>query len=211
VAVKETALGLGVILLFAGVIVLPLSMQQTSTSDFPIIAHRSDLEYPDWTLSAHLNASDSIVIYFSRPALPDYLPEPSGERYMFVEVLDPQGGNTTFNVTFTKTSFLRGVVRNDGGLIIQNPEYLPTVDIGGKTQYTGLYTVRVYPIVETMVPYYYPDDGTMVNLDISKVVVTTQYPYIAALPVAVALAVVGVGLAVWGARSPKRRVRSRRS
>ena len=207
---KETVLGLGVILLFAGVIVLPLSIQQTTTPQNHLIAGRSDLIYPDWTLSAELNESDNMFVYFSRPNTGEQGPIPNGgAAYMFVNITDPVGGNTTFNITFTRTSFTRVVDHNDGGLVIQNPQGMELGDIGGKTRYGGEYRVRVYTYPGTVMPYY-PNNATMVRLEIGTVTASVEYPYIAALPVSLSLVAVGLGLVVWGARSPKRRTRTRR-
>jgi hypothetical protein len=206
---KETVLGLGVILLFTGIIVLPWSIQATTTPDPITLASEQDLVYPDWSISGRLNQSDVMAVYFTAPSY-ENIPEPTGERYMFVNVTDPQGGTTVFNITFTKKSFFRGVTSNDGGLIIDNPNFTEYLDIGGTARYTGLYTVKVYPIVDTMVQYYYPHDGELQVLQVVKIVVRTDYPYIVALPVSASLVVVGLALTAWGARRPKRRTRSKR-
>ena len=205
-------MGLGVILLFAGIIVLPLSMQQTTTSqNYRIAWNDEPLVYPNWTLSAELNESDNMFVYFSRPNTGEqgWIPN-GGEVPMFVEIIDPVGGNTTFNITFTRTSFTCVVDRNDGGLVIQNPQGMELRDIGGKTLYGGEYTVRVYTFQGNVI-YYYPNNATMEVLEIGTVIVSTGYPYIAALPVSLSLVTVGMVLTAWGARSPKRRTRPRRS
>jgi hypothetical protein len=210
---KETVLGLGIILLFAGVIVLPMSIQSTKTPETRLRAEREFLVAPNWTISAQLNESEEMLVYFSRPNTGEQGPVPNGETpkaYMFVEIIDPVGGNTTFNVSFTRTAFTRIVDRNDGGLIVKNPQNMELGDVGGKTQYTGEYKVRVYTFKGLEI-YYYTNGTTMRRLEISTVTWKTEYPNIAALPVSVSLAVVGLVLAIWGARSPKRRVRTRKA
>lgn len=206
---KETALGLGIILIFVGIIAFPLSLQSTRIPESRLLAEREFLVFPDWTVSAQLNESENMVIYFSRP---NTVGIPDGEEVlavMFVDIVDPQGGNTTFNISFTERSFFRVVHWNDGGLLVESPQYTEYGDIGGKTQYTGEYTARVYTY-RGLVPYYYPNSSTMRRLEISRATVRIEYPYIAALPVAVSLAAVGLVLTVWGARSQKRRVRPKK-
>jgi hypothetical protein len=207
---KGTIVGAGMILLFAGIMVLPTSLQVTKTPENHLLAEREFLVFPNWIASAQFNESEEMVIYFSRPNTEGV---PDGDEVlavMFVDIVDPHGGNTTFNISFTERSFGRAVDHNDGGLLVKSPQYTEIGDIGGKTQYTGEYTVRVYTY-RGLVPYYYPNSSTMRRLEISKTTERIEYPYIAALPVSVSLAAVGLVLTVWGARSPKRRARSRKA
>ena len=203
---KETFVGVGVLLLFAGIIVLPMSLQTARNEEPHLVADREFLVFPDWTVSSQLNQSEEFVIYFSPPGI-EYIPEPTGERYMFVDIADPHGGNTTFNVTFTKTSFEVRLDSNDGGLEVDLPPTPGPADIGGTTRYSGEYTVLVRPIVENVASLYYPNSSTMRRLEIYKVTEKIDYPNVWALPVAVSLAAIGIISIVWGARSPKRRAR----
>jgi hypothetical protein len=210
---KETVLGLGIIFLFAAVIVFPISIQSTKTPENHIEAQREFLVAPDWTISVQLNESEEMLVYFSRPNTGEQGPIPDGEdsiAYMFVDITDPHGGNTTFNISFTERDFRRIVDHNDGGLIVKNPQSMELGDIGGKTQYAGEYKVRVYTYSGLEI-YYYPNGTTMRRLEISTVTIKTEYPYIAALPVSISLAVVGLVLVVWGARSPRRRTRTKKA
>jgi len=203
---RETLFGVGMILLFVGIIVLPMSLQATRSEENHFVADREHLVFPDWTVSAQFNESEELLIYFSPPAL-EGIPEPTGERFMFVDVVDPHGGNTTFNVTFTKTSFEVRLDSNDGGLEVDLPPIPGPADIGGTTRYSGEYTVLVRPIVANVAPLYYPNSSSMRRLEIYKVTEKIDYPNVWALPVAVSLAAIGIISIVCGARSPKRRAR----
>jgi hypothetical protein len=205
---RDTILGVGMILLFAGIMVLPMSLQATRSDENHLVAGREDLVFPDWSVSGQLNQSEELLVYFSRPAT-ENIPEPTGERYMFVDIVDPHGGNTTFNITFTKTSYEVRLHTNDGGLEVDLPPGPSTADIGGRTQHSGEYTVRVYTW-PALVQYYYPDSATMRRLQIFKVVERIDYLNIWALPVAVSLAAIGSIAIILGARSQKRRARRRK-
>jgi hypothetical protein len=202
---RETIFGVGMILLFAGIIVLPMSLQVTRNQENHLMKAREFLVFPDWEVSAQFNESEELVICFSAPSK-EGVPDGDGVTdLMFVDIVDPNGGNTTFNVTFTETSFEVKLHHNDGGLLVENPLY----DIDGVTQYSGKYTARVYTL-PVLVPYYYPNSSTMRRLEIYKVTEKTDYPNVWALPVAVSLAAIGIIGIVLGARTQKRRARPRK-
>ena len=207
---KETFLGVGMILLFAGIIVLPLSLQVTRSEEPSIQADREFLVFPDWTVSAEFNKSEKLIVYFSRPNTEGVPDGDEGIAYMFVDIVDPNGGNTTFNVTFSKSSFEVILHENDGGLLVNLPSTPGPADIGGTTQYSGEYTARVYTY-RGLAPYYYTNGSTMRRLEIDEVTVETDYPNVWALPVAVSLIAIGIIGVVWGARGQKRRARPRRA
>jgi hypothetical protein len=206
---KETILGAGMILLFAGIIVLPMSLQSTRNEEPQVLAEREFLVFPDWTVSAEFNKSEELITYFSRPNTEGVPDGDEAIAYMFVDIVDPNGGNTTFNVSFSRTSFEVRLDENDGGLLVNLPSAPGPADIGGTTQYSGVYTARVYTYLG-LVAFYYTNSSTMRRLEIDKVTVETDYPNVWALPVAVSLVAVGVIGVVWGAGSQKRRARPRK-
>jgi hypothetical protein len=198
----------GIILLFAGIIVLPLSLQITRNEVPHVQAEREFLVFPDWTVSAEFNSSEKFIVYFSRPNTEGVPDGGEGVAYMFVDILDPIGGITTFNVSFTADSFYVALQAASGGLLVNLPSTPGPADIGGTTQYSGEYTARVYTY-QALAGAYYTNGSTMRRLEIDKVTAEVDYPNIWASPVAVALiAIGGIGV-VWGARSQKRRARPR--
>ncbi len=206
---REVALGVGVILLFASVIVFPISLQTVRDLPRDIRASREDVVYPDWTVSAAFSENEILLVYFYPPPKTVGVPaEPEGARYMFVDIMDPHGGNTTFNVTFTQYSQIFELLSNDDGLVVDEN---PSTYIGGKTRYNGTYTARVRTIADPGLAGIYYDGGKIRLLEIYMIYEIVNYPYFAAFPVAIALAAVGVVAIVWGARGPKRRTRPKRA
>lgn len=206
---KETFVGVGLLLLFAGILVLPMSLQFAKTEASNLVVEREFLVFPDWTISAQFNASEELIVYFSRPS-GENIPEPSGERYMYVNITDPQGGTAAFDVVFTRTSFEVSLNQTSSGLLVDLPSVPGPADIGGRTQYSGEYTATVYTY-PGLVGYYYPNSSTMRRLQLLEVTEQVDYPHIWALPVAVTLIAVGCVSLVWGTRSPKHRVKSRKT
>ena len=206
--VRDVALGVGILLLFASIIAFPISLQTARDLPREIQASREDVVFPDWTVSAAFNENEILLVYFYPPPNDENIPEPTGERYMYVDVTDPLNGTTTFNITFTKYEMLFGLVSNDGGLVVdENP---PTY-LGGTTQHKGNYTARVRTFADPAHAFLYYVDGEISLLEIYLIYETVSYPYFAAFPVAVALAAIGVAAIVWGARDQKRRTRPKRA
>ena len=199
---REAVLGLGVIMIFAGVMVLPVSIQSFPEIRTELRVEREFLVFPDWVISAWFNRSQQLAVFFSDPTRPGEDTIPDDSSIIFVNITDPTGGVTKFNITFYRTTVEVYMESNDGGLLVEDPS---SQGVGGIAQYDGEYTARVYTWVG-VVPYYYADN-TMRRLRLYEVIEMNKFPYIIGLPAAAALIAGGGMLVVWSARSPKRRPR----
>jgi hypothetical protein len=99
---KTVALSLGVILIFAGVIVASISAQANEKTHNELVKEAEDLPSGEWIISGEFERGDRLVVYFTPPNRGDAGPVPAEPPEFRVYVYDPVGGNTTFNVTFTK-------------------------------------------------------------------------------------------------------------
>lgn len=204
---RKAVLVLGIILLFAGVILAAVSLQKEEKTRNRLIKSETKLplqeevKWGKWQASAQFNKSEKMLVDFSPPTgetLPD------GEATFYINITDPQGGTTTFNLTLVKGVFSPTLQlylqSNDGGLTVENQPH----QIGGTTKYEGQYTVDVYSWKGIIVNYYYPPNGTLGYIDLYEVIVERNYPNLIALPIGIAPIVIGAFLLVWGTRSKKR-------
>jgi len=188
-------------MILVGVMVLPMSLTSSQETRNELVAEREFLVFPDWVISAHFNKGQKLLVFFSDPTRPGEDTIPDDSAIIFVNVTDPNGGVTRFNLTFLKTTVELSVMSNDGGLLIEEP----LAGVVGVAQYDGEYTAQVYTWVG-LVGFYYRD-GTMRRLDLVEVIEKINHPYLVALPVGASLVAVGVVLVILGARSRKRRSR----
>lgn len=202
---RDTVLGLGILVLFIGIVVFPITLNSSpSNPENTLLVREKNLVFPDWEISAPYNKSEILLVYFSDPVRPGEGTVPDFAAYMYVNVTDPNGGVTTFNVTFLETTVELGLLSNDGGLLVQEP----VRQVGGLTKYEGNYTARVYTF-QGLVGIYY-SGGKMTNLELWEAVVNIEFPYLMGLPIAASMITVGILATLWGARTPKRRLRPKR-
>jgi hypothetical protein len=182
---KKSLVALGVFFVVAAIVVVSIffllpkkvsaTFQATRTCETvynepKVAASREYAVFPDWNISAHFNENEKLIVYFSRPNTEGI---PDGEEdlaIMFVNIIDPSGGSTTFNVSFSRTTFYVGLEENDGDLLVESP----VNDIGGIVQHSGEYTARIYTY-SGLVPYYYTNSSTMRRLELDRVEPTLLY------------------------------------
>lgn len=202
---RKTPLALGVLVLFAGVVVFSRSNYSTSWPKNIILVREGDLPFGDWEISAQLNRSQKIIVVFPPPRQDELIP--NGDAIFNVDVVDPTGGNTSFRVAFSPRGDVdMNVTGNEGGLSVPDP----IEGIGGTTRYKGLYAVHVHA-PEYLAQYYYPPNGTMLLLELYEVVEDRDYPYFSYLPVGIGLMAVGASLSVFAVKSSDRSGRRRRA
>lgn len=192
---KKALLGLGIILLFIGIVTLSMSYSVEESEKNLLVKREEDLPVGEWRISARYNQSENLLVFF-RPPKREGIPDSAA--IIDVNITDPEGGNTTFRVVFWKNGDTDiNLTSNDGGLAVPDP----LEGVGGTTKYEGLYTVYAY----TYLPlYYYPPNGTLPSFELYKVVVERKYPYHGFLPVSVGLIAAGAILSIWGTKSSKK-------
>jgi len=206
---RKAFVALGIILLFAGVIVTSASAIPTEKSERSTVATAPRNE---WEISGRLNEGNKLSVEFNPPDLDELLvPEPTLK--LLVEVTDPHGGKTVFEMEF-KTGFGGNTVLNnitlvskEDGLTVSNP---PT-EVGGIVPCTGDYLANI--TTRKTARYITPREEEFwapSNLRLVKEVVHKEYPYLFVLPIGVMLMVVGGSLLFWGVRSSKRKLRLRK-
>lgn len=198
VSVKKAPLSVSVLILLAGVIVFSWSNQLLETPENQPVNRRQELPYGSWRISTYCQEGEKLLVQFTRPQVGEnpIVDDPK----MLVNITDPHGGNTTFQVIFIikeLTGEARISLLDEGeGMIVENPEF----EVGGVTVYDGNYTAYVYTEAQALAGMYY-DDGVLPNLQLFKVIITREYPNRTFLPAGVGLLIAGLALLVWGAKS----------
>lgn len=216
---QKTLLSLGVIVLFAGLIVFSLSytFEQTDESERVAGSRVTDLTYGQWKTSAVFEKGEKVYVAFMGPNLEDV---PNGDQEsgtMLINITDPIGGNTTFQVDYkgatapemniTLLSSSEGLEVNalDFGDFSDSPQSL-----GGTTSYEGTYHVYIYTYSQSLaVNYYYPPSGIMDFIEFYRMVPIRTYQYAYLLPIGVAAVISGIILSAWAAKNPQRGRRSK--
>ena len=196
---RTAPLALGVVLLFVGAVVFSESNRVVKlTPTVKTVAERLELPVGEWEISADFNESERLLVDFPPPSQEEIIP--NGDMIFEVYVVDPEGGNTSFRVAFSRKGDVDvNLMGNDGGLVVVEP----VTEAIGTTQHGGSYTAKVYTD-EYLAAYYYPPSGDLPWLHLKKVVERVDHPSIGYLPVGVGLIIGGAVLSGWGARSSRR-------
>lgn len=208
---RKAFVALGIILVFAGVIVTSASTIATEKSERSTVA---TAPRNSWEVSGRLNEGDKLSVEFNPPNLDELLvPDPTLK--LLVEVTDSHGGKTVFEVEFKRgfggNTLLNNVtvVSKEDGLTVSDP---PIQEVGGTVPYTDDYLANI--TTRKTARYITPTEGEEYwapsNLRLVKEVVHKEYPYLFGLPIGILLVVVGGSLSFWGVRSSKRKLRSRK-
>ncbi len=190
-------MGIGLILLFAGV--LTTSMSCSSVSNATPVGPLYDAPPEAWQISGHFKEGQKLLVYFKAPDLSFY---PDRTANILVEIVNPEGGKSVFEVVF---SLMFGdpappefnLVSNDAGLIVSDP----LGEVGGIVPYSGSYLANITTRVLWGPPY----------LQLWGENVEKEYPYLSFLPVGLGLIVCGCASSVWGAKSSKKKARPRKA
>lgn len=197
---RKAFVALGIILVFTGVIVASVSTMPTEKSERSTVATAPQ---NSWEVSGRVDEGDKLSVEFNPPDLDELLfPEPTLK--LLVEVTDCHGGKTVFEMEF-KRGFggktvlynLTVVSKEDGLTVSDSP-----IEVGGIVSRTDDYLANI-----TTRRFWGPPS----NLRLVTEVVHKEYPYFfVLLPIGILLLVVGGFLSFWGARSSKRKLRSRK-
>lgn len=194
---RKALVALGIVLVFAGVIVASVSVTATEKPPYTTTITTAQNQ---WEVGpGRFKKGEKLLVYFFPPPDLERYPDPSAK--ISVEITGPRGGKTVFLVNFSR-QFGKSVppefylISNEDGLTVSNPPN----ELGGFVRYTGDYwanitTRRLWDVPRT--------------LELSLEIVDKEHPYLFVLPMGIALIVVGGCLSIWGAKSSKRRVRSR--
>lgn len=194
--VKQNSLGLGIILLFVGVLLFSYFFNTP-----PVEVERPTLldeQYSSFDVSAEFNQSQELLVFFHAPRWDEYpIPDPD-TAIVDVDILDPYGNKTEFRVQFSKRDNPEIWLRSNdtGGLEVS----LPLEGIVGITKYAGEYRAH---IDEKAAMFY--NSAPPPVLRIFTVSVELEYLYSGYLFLGVGLMASGVVVSVWSARSPDRK------
>lgn len=216
-SVRENLLGLGIIILFVGVVVFSFSNRVVREEQYVPVNTVRNLPYGEWKVTAYFEEGETIFVGFRGPNLEGV---PNGERWaaeMWANITDPNGGNTTILMRFRlrgQTPELNVTVQaKSDGLTVDEPagDFNDSpLNIGGVTVYSGNYTVYMYTYGVAMAEYYYSPSGDLPRLEFLKVVMNIEYPQRGFLPLGAGCIIVGVSLFLLAMRSSKRSKLQRR-
>jgi len=198
----------GVILVLAGFIVALASAIPAEKTVRSVVATAPRNE---WGVLGRFNEGDMLSVEFVPPDL-DELVIMDSTLKLLVEITSSAGGKTGFEMEFRRgfggntILYNLTLVLNEDGLTVSDS---PT-EVGGVVLYTGDYLANV---TDPKVRYIMPGEDEFWapgSLQLVKFVVDKEYPYLSVLPIGVVLAVVGGLLSLWGLRSSKRKLQSRK-
>ena len=213
---RRTLLGLGIIILFAGLIVFSISNRFTETYESVCIEESiaEDLPYGEWKTSAHFEKGERFILTFPGPKLegvPNHVE-------LVLNITDPEGGNTTLkidfrmktagpelNITVKSKSENLEIDDSDFGDFNDSPE-----DFGGLVLLDGYYSAFLHAYGRSVAEYYYPPNATLPHMEFWKYATIRTYPYSQLLPVGGRLIIAALLLSVWAVRSSQQTRRSKR-
>lgn len=194
---SKTFVILGIILLFAGVIVASASTMPTEKSESSTVATALNT----WEVSGQFFKDEKLLFSFTKPELDEIMfPEPTLK--LRVEVTGPQGSKTVFELEFKRgfggetMLYNSTVILNEDGLAVSDN----LQEVGGIVPYAGNYLANI-----TTRRFW----GPPANFMLEKEVFHKEYPYLFVLPIGIPLAVVGGSLSFLGVRSSKHKLRSK--
>lgn len=207
---KKWLFALGLILLFVGIIFTSSAVQSEKT-----IKEKEELiksEIDSWQISSNLTQGDKVRLSVAQGEDWDRYVEPAVEdvpfphKFVYVNITDPNGEDSMFEVTYTKYEagfFLYNVrVVASNGFDAENSSQ----KIVGYARDTGLYTATATGAIP-------PGGGPPSSLTFFKVkeVILIKYPYSHLLYPGVAILLAGVALSILGALTSKRVQHKRRT
>lgn len=196
--VRKTELGLGILLMFVGVILFSssnLSLVEVTSRDEVVLPRGVN----QWNLTCSFNEGEKIRLDISAP--------PEGPTLLGgfnVSIVDPIGNETIFYYEFLSDgSHNVSVLKNEGGLEVEEGSTI----LGGTTNYVGNYTAYVDEIVA-----YFWYKGPLSLLTFYRAVEDKQveFPYRNLLPLGLAFLLIGLGLFVWAVAFRKTRTSRKR-
>jgi hypothetical protein len=217
--VRKISLGVGVILMLAGVVVVSVTSQLSGQTEYQRVIRVEDLPYGAWHVAADFRAGERFFVGFQGPNLEMV---PDGEMILFINITDPTGGNTTLRIhvrlgIITKRpEFNITVKATSDGLEAPQPRGAyndSPIDFGGVAKTDGNYAVHVYTYSQPYATYYYPPDAELPRLELYRVANMTPPLVQYAVAGGAAVSLVGLALSVWAAKKrtprPKRTERRR--
>ena len=196
---RKAFLAFGIILVFAGVIVV--SASNTPEEKMPQISTIASAEHRWEVGPGRFKENEKLIVDFTPPN-PEYDLIPDYPVRIVVEVTGPEGGKTVFAVEF-KEGF-GGKLAPPKYTVVSNNDCLTVSDslqdVCGIVHYTGDYFANV---TTRRLGTWGPPKALFLKLE----VVEMEYPFLFVQPIGIALIVVGGFLSVWGAISSKRKLR----
>lgn len=196
---RRTVLGLGILLMFVGVII-----SSSSNLSLVEVSSRNEMVLPrgfnQWNLTCSFSKGETIFLDFPEPPEGPML---LGGGFNVSIVADSVGNETIFYYEVLENGgYDISVVKNDGALEVKEGSTI----LGGTTNYAGNYTAYIDQIA--MIWY----KGPPSVLTFYKVIEEKQveFPYRYLLPWGLALFFIGLGLLVWAIAFKKTRVSQKR-
>lgn len=198
---RKVLLVFGVILVLAGVLVSSwsnLSVEKFETS----LVNSEDDKYE---VSGNFSEGEKMFVHWAPPNWEEIGSAiPNGEwvvYYITVLAPPPEDGETNFTVKLFNRGGVEVTVSSNGGGL---SDFSSTV-VGGVAQCSGTYTVYM----DEFAGVYYKNSPPS-YIELLTEVVKTECPHRGALPIGVALIVVGSAFSIWAAKSSKRTLRPRK-
>jgi len=196
---RKDLVAFGIILMFAGVIVVSISTNPVERSERAIVA-----EAPvnnRWEVSAPFNKGEKLSVEFTPPNLDEVIVFDHTLK-LVVEISSSQAGKTVFEIEFKKIgdkTVLSNItlVSKDDGLKVSDPP----IEVGGIVPFTDNYLANI--TTRKNARYTSPGKGEYwvpENLRLVKEVAYKEYPYLFVLPIGILLIAVGGSLSLWGSR-----------
>jgi len=186
---------LGIILLFAGVIVASASTMATETPNEFTVSSAIDA----WEVSGLFDKNEKLLVSFTKPDL-DKVTVIDTYLVLRVEVTGPQGSKTVFRLEFRRgfggetMLYNLTVILNEDGLTTTDPW-----EVGGIVPYNGTYIANI----TTRKLGWGPPDSIVLD----KEVFHREYPYLFVLPIGISIAAAGSSLLYFSVRSSKHKLR----
>lgn len=211
---KRMTFILGVIFMLVGIILASYyNVSENRVTSVPV-----NHVFDDWEVSGNLSENDKMLveIRYSIEWLEDPMYEPSdfpgvGLFFHSVDIIDPLGNITRFIVTWSRREGeyvlkIWNITIADNGsnatldtTILYRPESHAYDGIGGIIQMNGTYKVKVHSIWPSTTRGKYPPS----YLGIRKGKLVTLKPYTFLLPIAVALAFLGIFLSIYSLKKKR--------
>lgn len=213
---RKWLFAIGLILLFVGVIFASSSYlpHRRLNPDWEII--KTDVNV--WQISSSLTEGDKVklVVFWGADWL-DFLRPPTLEmpfyhKFVYVNITDPYGVESQFEVTYMATErrdtlyiYNVSLESPSNGLSEQDIDISERQNIVGKVLYSGPYNA-------TVVGYSPPGGGPPSVLTFSREEATflIEYPFSNLLYPGVVVFASGVILSIWSAKTPERRIYRKR-
>lgn len=202
---KPVISAMGLLLVLIGVIFIFSSnlSYEKQNSTWKIV----ESEVNTTQISSNFTAGDRVKLIIAPNSEWSRFVEPDLHKYVWVNITDRYGNTTFYEITYAKLpgsyqiAMYNVTLMTADGFGSQDEEPPNKEGIVGKAIYTGEYTAEVWGIFP-------PGGGLPGSLTFFKeeVTFTTEYPYSGYFYPAIVMVPVGVFLAIWGAKTSKRKV-----